>query len=205
MILELAHNISVIWPNQFYNIVHKGTHMLGSTPKDLPYKPMELGVGGGTRDESRGAQVTSPLQRPFKVGDTPGFLPSGLLQVAGIVHVVKDGQHFSPASVLPALAFAASLGHTSTYEDAASFSLLRPDACSSLQGDVQSGDPLVAFPLNCSTLLPLSAFLHDWRDLPGVLPWILHTIHFGLHTPPSLLLKTKSESDVTSGTVQDVR
>ncbi len=57
--------------------------------------------------------------------------------------------------------------------------LLRPDTCPSLQGDVQSGDPVLVSPLICSTPLPLSAFLHTWRDLPGVSPCILHTIQFG--------------------------
>ncbi len=35
---------------------------------------------------------------------------------------------------------------------------------------------MLVSPLTCSTLLPLSAFLHTWRDLPGVSPWILRMI-----------------------------
>ncbi len=34
--------------------------------------------------------------------------------------------------------------------------------------------PLIHF-----TSLPLLAFLHNWRDLPGVSTWILRTIQFG--------------------------
>ncbi len=123
--------------------------------------------------------ASSALQRPLKVRDTSGFLPSELLQVADIVHAVRDAQCFPPASVSPALTFMASLGHASMHEDAVSSPLLRPDACLSLQGDVQSRDPMLVSPLICFTPLPLSAFLHTWRDLPGVSPWILRTIQFG--------------------------
>ncbi len=48
MILELAHNISVIWPNQLQNRTQRNAHV-GLHQKDLPcYKPMEL--GGGQRN-----------------------------------------------------------------------------------------------------------------------------------------------------------
>ncbi len=108
-----------------------------------------------------------------------GFLPSELLQVAGFVHARRDVQRLRPTSIFPALAFTASLGHASTHKDAVSSPLLRPGSCPSLQGDVQSGDPTSVSPLIHFTPLPLSAFLHTWRDLPGVSPWILHTIQFG--------------------------
>ncbi len=127
----------------------------------------------------RGAQATSPLRRLLKVRDTSGFLSSELLQVADIVHAGRDVQPFPPTSVFPALAFTASLVHASMHEDAVSSPLLQPDACPSLQGDVQSGDPVLVSPLICLTPLPLLAFLHTWRDLPGVLPWILRMIQFG--------------------------
>ncbi len=133
-----------------------------SPPPTAPPSPLEA---------PRGAQATSLYWRPLKVRDTPGFLPAGLLQVAGSVHAVRD--------VSPALAFTASLDHTSTHEDTVSFPLLRPNAYPSLQGDVQSGDPVLVSPLNCSTLLPLSPFLHIWRDLPKVSPWVLRTMQFG--------------------------
>ncbi len=58
-----------------------------SPPPTAPSSPL------GT---SRGAQATSPLWRPLKVRDTSGFLPSELLQVADIVHVVRDAQRFPP-------------------------------------------------------------------------------------------------------------
>ncbi len=95
---------------------------------------------------SRGAQATSPLWRPLKVRDTSGFLPSELLQVSDILHMVRDTQRFTPASVSPALAFTASLGHASMHEDAVSSPLLRPDSCPSLHGDVQSGDAVLVSP-----------------------------------------------------------
>ncbi len=141
-----------------------------SPPTTVPSLPL------GT---SQGAHATSPLQRLLKVRDTSGFLPSELLQVAGFVHARKDTLVFPPASVFPALAFTASLGHASTHEDAMSSPLLRPGSCPSLQGDVQSGDPTLVSPLIHFTPSPLSAFLHTWRDLPGVSPWILRTIKFG--------------------------
>ncbi len=47
----------------------------------------------------RGAQATSPHWRPLKIRDTPGFLPAGLLQVAGSVHAVRDAQHFPCISI----------------------------------------------------------------------------------------------------------
>ncbi len=46
-------------------------------------------------------------------------------------------------------------------------------------GGRSEGDPVLASPLNCSSPLPLSAFIHAWRDLPGVSPWVLRTIQFG--------------------------
>ncbi len=104
---------------------------------------------------SQGAHATSPLQRLLKVRDTSGFLPSELLQVAGFVHARKDTLVFPPASVFPALAFTASLGHASTHEDAVSSPLLRPGSCPSLQGDVQSGDPTLVSPLIHFTPSPL--------------------------------------------------
>ncbi len=73
------------------------------------------------------------------------------------------------------------------HEDAVSSPLLRPGSCPSLQGDVQRGDP----PLIHFTPLPLSAFLHTWRDLLGVLPWILRTIQFGYTLQFELTGKTK--------------
>ncbi len=121
---------------------------------------------------SRGAQSTSPLQQLLDVRDTSNFLPSELLQVAGFVHVRRDAQGFPSASVFPALAFTASLGHAPTHEDAVSSPLLRLGSCPFLQGDVQSGDHTLVSPLIHFTPLPLSAFLHTWRDLPGVSPWI---------------------------------
>ncbi|KAF4112517.1 hypothetical protein G5714_007312 [Onychostoma macrolepis] len=108
------------------------------------------------------------------VRDTSGFLRSELLQVADIVQAVRDAQRFPPASVFPALAFTASLGHASMHEDAVSSPLLRPDACPSLQGDAQSRDPLI-----CFTPPPLAAL----RDLPGVSPPNSSYNPFQLHTP----------------------
>ncbi len=61
--------------------------------------------------------------------------------------------------------------------------LLWPGSCPSLQGDVQSGDPTLVSPLIHFTPLPLSAFLHTWRDLLGVSPWILRMIQFGYTLP----------------------
>ncbi len=130
-----------------------------SPPPTVPSSP--LGA-------PRGAQNTSPLRLLLKVRDTSSFLPSDLLQVADIVHAERDAQRFHSASVSPALAFTASLGHASMHEDSVSFPPLRPDTCPSLQGDVQSGDPMLVSPLICLTPLSLSAFLHTWRDLPGV-------------------------------------
>ncbi len=141
-----------------------------SPPSTAPSSPL------GT---SWGVQATYSLQQLLKVRDTSGFLPSELLQVAGFVHARRDAQRFPPASVFPALAFTASLGHASTHEDAVSSPLLRPVSFPSLQGDVQSGDPTLVSPLIHFTPLPQSAFLHTWRDLPGVSPWILRTIQFG--------------------------
>ncbi len=112
----------------------------------------------------------------LKIRDTSVFLPSDLLQVAGFVHARRDAQHFPHVSVFPALAFMASLEHTSTHEDAVCSPLLQPGSYPSLQGDVQSGDPMLVSLLIHFTPLPLSAFLHNWRDLPGVSPWILRTI-----------------------------
>ncbi len=80
--------------------------------------------------------------------------------------------------MFPALAFTASLGHPSTHEDAVSSPLLRPGSYPSLQGYVQSGDPMLVSPLIHFTPLPLSAFLHTWRDLPGVSSWIIRIIQF---------------------------
>ncbi len=107
------------------------------------------------------------------------FRFSPLRVAAGFVHARRDVQRFPPASIFPALAFTASLGHASTHEDGVSSPLLRPSSCPSLQGDVQSGDPILVSPLIHFTPLPLSAFLHTWRDLLGVSPWILRTIQFG--------------------------
>ncbi len=56
--------------------------------------------------------------------------------------------------------------------------LLRPGSYPSLQGYVQSGDPMLVSPLIHFTPLPLSAFLHTWRDLPGVSSWIIRIIQF---------------------------
>ncbi len=122
-----------------------------SPPPTVPPSPLRA---------SRGAQATSPLQRPLKVRETSGFLPSELLQVADIVHAVRDAQRFPPTLVSPALAFTASLGHASRHEDAVSSPLRRPDTCPSLLRDVQSWDPVSVSPLICSIPLPLSAFLH---------------------------------------------
>ncbi len=52
-----------------------------SPPPTAPSSPLEA---------PRGAQATSLYWRPLKVRDTPGFLPAGLLQVAGSVHAVRD-------------------------------------------------------------------------------------------------------------------
>ncbi len=72
---------------------------------------------------------------------------------------------FSPAPVFPALDFTASLGHARGCCELSSASA----RCMSLPyGDVQSGGPVLVSPLICLTPLPLSAFLHTWRDLPGV-------------------------------------
>ncbi len=117
---------------------------------------------------------SSPLQWLLKVRDTSGLLPSELLQVAGFVHVRRDALGFPPASVFPALAFTASLGHASTHEDTVSSPLLRLGSCPSLQGDPTLVSPLMHF-----TPLPLSAVLHTWRDLMGVSPSILRSIQFG--------------------------
>ncbi|KAF4100361.1 hypothetical protein G5714_018557 [Onychostoma macrolepis] len=95
-------------------------------------------------ETSRGAQAISPLRRPLKVGDTPGFLVTPGTRGKG-----------NPASVSPALAFTASSDHASTHENA---------------GDVQSEDPVLVSPLKCSTLLPLLAFHHALRDLPFSAP-----------------------------------
>ncbi len=102
-----------------------------SPPPTAPSSP--LGAPRGVQS----LQTTSPLQRLLKVGDTSGFL----------------------LSVFPALTFTTSLGHASMHEDAVSSPLLRPDACPSLQGDIQSGDPVLVSPLICLTPLPLPPYL----------------------------------------------
>ncbi len=50
MILELANNISAIWPNQLQNRTQKNAHARVYNKKKLPcYKPMEFVMGGATR------------------------------------------------------------------------------------------------------------------------------------------------------------
>ncbi len=39
--------------------------------------------------------------------------------------------------------------------------------------------PTLAYPSHCNRMHPLSCYLHVWRHLPGVPPWILCTIQLG--------------------------
>ncbi len=112
-----------------------GPSLRCSPPPTAPSSP--LGAPRGVQS----LQTTSPLQRLLKVGDTSGFL----------------------LSVFPALTFTTSLGHASMHEDAVSSPLLQPDACPFLQGDIQSGDPVLVSPWYVSLRY---RFLHTWRDLP---------------------------------------
>ncbi len=50
MILELAHTISVIWPNQFQNHTQRNVYAGLHQYDLLCYKPMELRVGGAKRN-----------------------------------------------------------------------------------------------------------------------------------------------------------
>ncbi len=124
---------------------------------------------------SRGEQATSPLQRLLKVRDTSGFLHSELLQVAGFVHARRDHQGFTPVSVFPA-PLTASLGHTSTHEDAVSFPVSAGFMSLPSGGCLERG-PHVGIALDI--FHSVTSVLHTWRDLPGVSLWILCTIQFG--------------------------
>ncbi len=106
------------------------------------------------------------------------FRFSALIVAAGCRYCTcgKGRPALSPSIII---SFTDSLGHAFMHEDTVSSTLLRPDSCPSLQGDVQSWDHVLVSPLTCFTLLPLSAFLHTWRDLPGVSTCILRTIQFG--------------------------
>ncbi len=112
------------------------------------------------------------------VGGKRHFRFSALIVAAGCRYCTcgKGRPALSPSVII---SFTASLGHAFMHEDTVSSTLLQSDSCPSLQGDVQSGDPVLVSPLTCFTLLPLSAFLHTWRDLPGVSTCILRTIQFG--------------------------
>ncbi len=61
-----------------------------SPPPTVPSSPLVM---------SRGVQATSPLRRSLKVRGSSGFLSSELLQIAYIVHAVRDAQRFPRVSI----------------------------------------------------------------------------------------------------------
>ncbi len=122
----------------------------------------------------RGAQATSPHWRPLKIRDTPGFLPAGLLQVAGSVHAVRDAQHFPCISIsFPCLyglirSYLHARGHCELSSTSAKCISL-PSGGRSERGP-RVGIPLKLFHSHTSVCLPshlVDAYLSGWSAREG--------------------------------------